>query len=148
MGSALVRLCLRQRHFVTGPSHRTSRRYPEGDEMVDRGNSHVASQHRFENDYHMTTLFTVVSSTAKVTRWQKGSSSYKTDHVQQEEGRRHRSRIAISLLTNPLPLELHSSSIRPLNEVIRKFDRWAKREGVNEDQRKHLGIYREIQRGW
>lgn len=67
-------------------------------------------------DCHMNTPFTAVSSIIKMSRWQERSSCYKNDHIQQKKGRRQRNRIAITLLTISLPLELRSSSIRPLNE--------------------------------
>jgi hypothetical protein len=52
------------------------------------------------------------------------------------------------LLTISLPLELRRSSIRPLNEEIRRLGWWENRESLNEYQRTQLGIYREIQREW
>jgi len=96
----------------------------------------------------MKTPFMAVSSIPKVSRWQQRSSQYKEGHIQQKKGRRHRNRIAISLLTIPLPLELRCSGIRPLNEAIRRLSWWEKRQNMNEDQRTHLGMDREIQREW
>ena len=106
------------------------------------------SQHSSIKDHYMRTPFTAISSVPEASRWQKRSSQYKDDHVQQKKGRRQRNRIAISLLTIPLPPELRCSGIRPLNEEIRRLDWWERRESLNEHQQTHLGIYREIQREW
>lgn len=121
-------------------------RNPQDTRDIHR-NLDIPSQHSFD-DYHMHTPFTVVSSIPKVSRWQKRSSRYKDDHVKQKKIRRQRNRIAITLLTFPLPLELRCSSIRPLNEEIRRLGWWEKREGLNECQRVQLGIYLEVQREW
>jgi len=58
--------------------------------------------------------------------------------------RRQRNRIAITLLTISLPLELRCSSIRLLNEEIRRLGCRENRESLNEHQQTQLGIYREI----
>jgi hypothetical protein len=112
------------------------------------GNYEIAPQRSSVHEYHMNTPFTTISSIIKMSRWQKRSSCYKNDHVQQKKGRRQRNRIAITLLTISLPLELRRSSIRPLNEEIRRLGWRENRESLNEYQRTQLGIYREIQREW
>jgi len=129
--------------IVTGPLSET----PE-EQRCFHGNNEIATQHSFGYDYHMNTPFTAVSSIIKMSRWQKRSSYYKNDHVQQKKGRRQRNRIAITLLTISLPLELRRSNIRPLNKEIRRLGWWENRESLNEYQRTQLGIYREIQRQW
>jgi len=112
------------------------------------GDYEIAPQQSSNHEYHMNTPFTTISSIIKMSRWQKRSSCYKNDHVQQKKGRRQRNRIAISLLTISLPLELRRSRIRPLNEEIRRLGWRENRESLNEYQRTQLGIYREIQREW
>jgi hypothetical protein len=112
------------------------------------GNYEIAPQQSSDHEYHMNTPFTTISPIIKMSRWRKRSSCYKNDHVQQKKGRRQRNRIAITLLTISLPLELRRSSIRPLNEEIRRLGWRENRESLNEYQRTQLGIYREIQREW
>lgn len=112
------------------------------------GNSTILPEQGSDDGYHMKTPFKAVSSISKIARWQKRPLQYKEDHIQQKKGRRQRNLVAISLLTIPLPPELRRSSIRPLNEAIRKLTWWEKRESINEDQRRHLCAYREIQREW
>jgi len=92
----------------------------------------------------MNTPFKTISSIIKMSRWQKRFSCYKSDHLQQKKGRRQRNRIAISLLTISLLLELRRSSIRPLNEELHRLGWWENRESLNEYQQTQLGIYREI----
>jgi len=108
----------------------------------------IATQYSSDHDYHMDTPFTAVPSIIKTSRWQKRSSYYKSDHVQQKKGRRERNRVAIALLTVSLPLELRRSSIRPTNGEIRRLDWQEKREALNTQQRTQLDIYRAIQREW
>ena len=112
------------------------------------GNYDIAPQQSSDHEYHMNTPFTTISSMFKMSRWQKRSSCYKNDHVQQKKGPRNRNRIAITLLTISLPPELRRSSIRPLNEEIRRLGWRENRESLNEYQRTQLGMYREIQREW
>lgn len=85
------------------------------------GNYEIAPQQSSDHEYHMNAPFTTISSIIRMSRWQKRSSCYKNDHVQQKKGRRQRNRIAITLLTISLPMELRRSSIRPLNEEIRRL---------------------------
>ena len=106
------------------------------------------SRHSPINDHYMRTPFTAISSVLQASRWQKRSSQYKDDHIQPKKGRRQRNRIAINLLTLPLSPELRCFGIRPLNEEIRRLDWWERMGNLNEHQRTHLGIYREIQREW
>ena len=129
--------------IVTGPLSEN----PE-EPRCFHGNYEIAPQQSSDHEYHMNTPFTTISSITKMSRWQKRSSCYKNDHVQQKKGPRNRNRIAITLLTISLPLELRRSSIRPLNEEIRRLGWWENRESLNEFQRTQLGIYREIQREW
>lgn len=81
----------------------------------------------YVDDHHMSTPFTAVGSVSLASRWQKRSSQYKEDHLQQKKGRRQRNRSAISLLTISLPLEFRGSGIRPFNEEVRKLSWWASR---------------------
>ena len=108
----------------------------------------IATQYSSDHDYRMHTPFTAVPSANNMSRWQKRSSHYKSDHVEQKKGRRQRNRIAIALLATSLPLELRRSSIRPLNGEIRRLDWQEKREALNTQQRTQLDIYRAIQREW
>lgn len=55
-------------------------------------------------------------------------SYYKNNYVLLKKGRRQRNRIAVSLLTIALPLELRHSSIRPLNEETRRLGWWENKE--------------------
>lgn len=112
------------------------------------GNAEIATHRSSNDDYRMHTPFTAVPSATNMSRWQKRSSHYKSNHVQQKKGRRQRNRIAIALLTISLPLELRRSSIRPLNGEIRRLDWQEKREALNTQQRTQLDIYRAIQREW
>jgi hypothetical protein len=129
--------------IVTGPLSEN----PE-EPSCFHGNYEIAPQQSSDHEYHMNTPFTTISSIIKMSRWQKRSSCYKNDHVQQKKGRRQRNRIAITLLTISLPPELRRSSIRPLNEEIRRLGWWENRESLNEYQRTQLGLYREIQKEW
>jgi len=112
------------------------------------GNDEIATLHSSGYDYDMNTPFTTVPSIIKIFRWRKRFSFYGNDHVQQKKGRRQRNSIAITLLKISLPLELRRSTIRPLNEEIRRLGWWENRESLNECQRTQLGVYREIQREW
>jgi hypothetical protein len=120
---------------------------PEETRCSDRDVS-IVSQRNSGDTCHVETTFTAVSSLLTVSRWKNRLSQYKEDHVQQKKGRRERNRVAIGLLTIPLPLELRRSGIRPLNEAIRKLSWREKRDTITEDQRAQLGIYREIQGEW
>ena len=102
--------------IVTGPLSES----PE-EPRCFHGTYGIATRHSSDYECHMNTPFTTISSIIKISRWQKRSSCYMTDHVQQKKGRRQRNRIAITLLTISLPLELRRSSMRPLNEEIRSL---------------------------
>jgi len=110
------------------------------------GNYEITPPQSSDHEYHMNTPLTTISPIIKMSRWQKRSSCYKSDHVQQKKGRRQRNRIAICLLTIALPLELRHSSIRPLDEEIRRLGWWENRARLNESQRTQLERYRAIQR--
>jgi len=112
------------------------------------GDVEITIQHSSGHEYYVNTPFTALASNSKGSRWQERSSYYKNNHVLLKKARRQRNRIAISLLTIALPLELRHSSIRPLNEEIRRLGWWENREGLDESQRTQLDIYREIQREW
>jgi len=134
----------------TGPSNLVTE-LPSGTreetKYIDGGLSPL-SQHSPINDHHMRTPFTAIPSVPQASRWQKRSSQYKDDHVQQKKGRRQRNRIAIVLLTIPLPIALRCPGIRPLNEEIRRLEWWEGRGSLTENQQTQLGIYRETQREW
>ena len=84
-----------------------------GETRRPHGNSEIATQHSSGHEHHTNTPFKAVSSNSTLSLWQERFFYHKNSHLQLKKGRRRWNRIAISLLTTALPLELRHSNRRP-----------------------------------
>jgi hypothetical protein len=83
------------------------------------GNYEIAPQQSSDHGYHMNTPFTTISSIVKMSQWQKSSSCYKNDHVQQKKGRRQRNIASPSLCLRSLCHRCFVARVYVLSEQFR-----------------------------